>query len=322
MTEVDGLPHASAVSASRNGAEPVFDVGVIGLGTMGGAIAKNLSRAGLRICGYDVDAGRVAEFEAAGGVACIAAENLAAIVPLILTSLPSPAALDSTVSAIAVGVERRPAGDRPLVAEMSTLAEADKQAAADRLRLVGVPMIDAPVSGTGIQAERGDLVIYASGDDASVDQFEATFNAMARRVVRVGPFGIGMRTKLVANLLVAVHIVAAAEALNLARAAGLDLPETLAALVDGAGGSRMLEVRGPMMVDPGSEPPSMTLRLFAKDEQLIREYAASLGVEATLFEEASRLLRRASNGGRQEQDTSAVYFSLVESTLPSAAPVG
>jgi 3-hydroxyisobutyrate dehydrogenase-like beta-hydroxyacid dehydrogenase len=112
---------------------------------------------------------------------------------------------------------------------------------------------------------------------------------------------------------VAVHIVAAAEALYLARAAGLDLTETLAALVDGAGTSRMLEVRGPMMVDPSTEPPSMTLRLFAKDEQLIREYAASVGVELSLFEQASRLLRRAANEGRQEQDTSAVYFSLADS---------
>jgi putative dehydrogenase len=321
MTDGNGSLPAPFVPNAGNGAEPAFDVGVIGLGIMGGAIARNLVRAGLHVLGYDLDASRVAAFIAAGGIACASTEELAATVPLILSVLPSPAALDSAVSAISVGVKRLGSGRRPAVAEMSTLAEADKRAAADRLREVGVDMIDSPVSGTGIQAERGDLVIYASGDDATIDRFETAFAAMARRVVRVGPFGVGMRTKLVANLLVAVHIVAAAEALNLARAAGLDLPDTLAALIDGAGTSRMLEVRGPMMVDPSSEPPSMTLRLFAKDEQLIREYAASLGVELTVFEDASRMLRRASAEGRAEQDTSAVYFSLVDSTEQHGAPV-
>jgi 3-hydroxyisobutyrate dehydrogenase-like beta-hydroxyacid dehydrogenase len=294
---------------------------VVGLGVMGGAIARNLVRAGLRVAGYDVDASRMAAFTTAGGSACSTAEELAAVVPLILTVLPSPAALESAVAAISTGVLRRGSGDRPAVAEMSTLAEADKRAAAERLREVGVEVIDCPVSGTGIQAERGDLVIYASGDQETIDRFSTAFAAMARRVVRVGPFGVGTRTKLVANLLVATHIVAAAEALNLARVGGLDLPDTLAALADGAGTSRMLEVRGPMMVDPSSEPPSMTLRLFAKDEQLIREYAASLGVELPLFEEASRLLRRAANEGRQEQDTSAVYFSMVDSTEQQGASV-
>jgi 3-hydroxyisobutyrate dehydrogenase-like beta-hydroxyacid dehydrogenase len=298
------------------------DVGVIGLGVMGGAIARNLVRAGLSVVGYDIEAARVAAFASAGGSPCPSVEDLAAVAPIILTVLPSPAALASVVDAIIVAVTRRAPGDVPIVVEMSTLAEADKHAAADRLTSVGVTALDCPVSGTGVQAEHGDLVIYASGDDAAIDRCERAFGAMSRRVVRVGPFGVGMRTKLVANLLVAVHIVAAAEALNLARAAGLDLPDTLAALVDGAGTSRMLEVRGPMMVDPTAEPPSMTLRLFAKDEQLIREYASSLGVELSLFEQASRLLRRAADTGRAEQDTSAVYFSLVDEAELRGAAVG
>jgi putative dehydrogenase len=298
------------------------DVGVVGLGVMGGAIARNLVLAGLSVVGFDVDVSRMSAFEAAGGSPCGSVQALAALAPVILTVLPSPAALETAVAAIAEGAARRRPEDRPVLAEMSTLAEADKRAAAERLRAVDVAVVDCPVSGTGVQAERGDLVIYASGDDAAIDRCERAFGAMARRIVRVGPFGVGMRTKLVANLLVAVHIVAAAEALNLARAGGLDLPDTLAALVDGAGSSRMLEVRGPMMVDPTAEPPSMTLRLFAKDEQLIRDYAASLGVELPLFEDASRLLRRAAAEGRQEQDTSAVYFSLVDASEPLEAPVG
>ena len=123
---------------------------------------------------------------------------------------------------------------------------------------------------------------------------------------------MGTRMKLVANLLVAIHIVSAAEALVLAGAAGLDLPRALEALTDGAGTSRMLEVRGPMMVNATYDPPSMSLQLFGKDEALIGALAASLKVPVPLFDDASRLLRRASDEGRAGHDTAAVYASLAD----------
>ena len=287
-----------------------IDVGVIGLGAMGGPIARNLVAAGLRVAGYDLDYSRREALATSGGEVYASVEALAAEAPVILTLLPSPAALEDVTAGIARAVGG--CSEKPVLVEMSTLSEATKQRARDALEPLGVAVLDCPLSGTAVQAVAGDLVIYASGDDADIDRCQPVFSRMARGVHRLGPFGTGTRTKLVANLLVAVHIVSAAEALVLARAAGLDLDRTLAALTDGAGSSRMLEVRGPMMVDETFDAPSMTLRLFAKDENLIREFAAALEVPVPLFEDASRVLRRAANEGRAEQDTSAVYASLAD----------
>jgi putative dehydrogenase len=292
------------------------DVGVVGLGAMGGPIARNLAAAGLHVAGYDLEESRRSALSAAGGRAFGSAETLAAEAPVILTLLPSPAALEDITAAIARGARERAA--KPILVEMSTFSEATKQRARDALEPLGVAVLDCPLSGTAVQAAAGDLVIYASGDDAAIDRCADVFGSMARGVHRLGPFGTGTRTKLVANLLVAIHIVSSAEALVLARAAGLDLERTLTALTDGAGTSRMLEVRGPMMVREEFTSPSMTLRLFAKDEGLIREFAAALDVDVPLFEDASRLLRRASDSGRAEEDTSAVYASLVEAMAHTA----
>jgi putative dehydrogenase len=300
---------------SRNG-EWSADVGVIGLGAMGGPIARNLVNAGLRVAGYDLERSRRDSFGAAGGTVFESVEALAVEAPVILTLLPSPWALEEVTGAIGRGADGR--RDRPILAEMSTLSEAAKQRAHDTLESGGVPVRDCPLSGTAVQAATGDLVVYASGDDAAIDSCQPVFSRMARSVHRLGPFGTGTRTKLVANLLVAVHIVSAAEALLLARAAGLDLVRTLEALTDGAGSSRMLEVRGPMMAGASYDPPSMTLRLFAKDEGLIREFAAALSVPLPLFEDASRLLRRAAEEGRAEQDTSAVFASLADGLVHPA----
>ena len=309
------MTNASALADMRPATRSV-DVGLIGLGAMGAPIAANLAAAGLRVTGYDIDPARTDRLSASGGEARSSVEVLAAEAPVILTLLPSAAALDEVTAAIGRGAFGRSAP--PVVAEMSTLSLAAKESAREALELLGVTVLDCPLSGTAVQAAAGDLVIYASGDEAGINRCAPVFEHMARGVHRLGAFGIGTRTKLVANLLVAVHIVSAAEALVMARAAGLDLEQTLVALTDGAGTSRMLEVRGPMMVDGRFENPSMTLRLFAKDETLIREFAASLGVSVPLFDDASRLLRRASEGGHAEQDTSAVYASLVDELRPQA----
>ena len=109
-------------------------------------------------------------------------------------------------------------------------------------------LLDCPISGTGAQARAGDVVVYASGPRKRLSRRRAGPGGFARAHHYVGPFGAGSKMKFVANLLVAIHNVAAAEALVLAMKAGLDPAMTLKIVADGAGGSRMLQVRGPMMV--------------------------------------------------------------------------
>ena len=192
-------------------------VGIIGLGIMGGAMARNLAAAGWRVLGYDVATARCADLAAAGVEIRRDVASLAQAAPVLLFSLPSPAASLATAQAIAAfGAERR------VVIEASTLALKDKLAVESVLRAAGHVALDCPISGTGAQAITKDLVIYASGDAQSIEALRPLFAGFARAVHDVGAFGNGSRMKFVANLLVAIHNVASAEAMVLGVKAGLD----------------------------------------------------------------------------------------------------
>ncbi|HZL62810.1 MAG TPA: NAD(P)-binding domain-containing protein, partial [Pseudolabrys sp.] len=191
-------------------------VGIIGLGIMGGAFAKNLSQAGWRVVGYDISAARRREAARAGVEIARGAAGVAAAVPTILTSLPKPRALMDTVRAITAA--KLP---RKLLVEMSTFAILDKEKAARALAKAGHVVLDTPVSGTGSQAINRDLIFYASGNPRLIKRLRPMFRAFGREVYDVGAFGNGSKIKYVANLLVAINNVATAEAMVLGMKAGL-----------------------------------------------------------------------------------------------------
>ena len=191
-------------------------VGIIGLGIMGGAFARNLAAAGWQVVGYDIDAARRRQAAKHGVEIAKDATALAAAVPVIITSLPSPQALAATVGAIA------PVKKRRVVIEASTFTLEDKVAAERALRKAGHVALDCPVSGTGAQANTGDIVIYASGEARSIARQRRLFADFSRKLYDLGEFGNGSRMKYVANLLVAIHNVASAEAMVLGMKAGLD----------------------------------------------------------------------------------------------------
>src|SRR6516225_7914849 len=163
-------------------------VGIVGLGIMGGAFARNLLAAGWRVVGYDVDAARRRAMARAGVEIADDAKALAAEVDTIITSLPKPAALDATVTAI-VNARVRP----QVIIEASTFTIDDKLKAERALRKAGHVMLDCPVSGTGAQAKVKDLVIYASGDRKAIRRLRALFAGFARAVHDLGAFGNGSR---------------------------------------------------------------------------------------------------------------------------------
>ena len=191
-------------------------VGVVGLGIMGGAFAENLVAAGRRVIGYDIDASRRRALAEQGVEIAKNAGDVARQAPVIILSLPKPAALAETVAAIAKAkVPRR------VVIEASTFKLEDKIAAAATLRKAGHVLLDCPVSGTGLQAKVKDLVIYASGPSSEIKKLRPLFADFTRAVQDLGDFGNGSRMKYIANLLVAIHNVASAEALVLGMKAGL-----------------------------------------------------------------------------------------------------
>jgi L-threonate 2-dehydrogenase len=279
-------------------------VGLIGLGVMGSAIGALLVRAGAQVWGYDIDEGRRAQLRALGGRIAPSPAGTARSCPVVLTSLPTADAFDQVVSG-PDGLAA--AGTRPLVVELSTLSIADKQRGRAALAETGAHLADSPLSGTGAQARTGDLVAYVSADDPA-DRARAieVLALFTRAQYDVGAFGNGSRFKFVANLLVAIHNVAAAEALVLAEQAGLDLGLVLTAVADGAGGSRMLDIRGPLMTARSYDEATVRLSVFGKDIRLIGEFAASVGAATPLFAASAAIYDTALAGGRADQDSACV----------------
>jgi 3-hydroxyisobutyrate dehydrogenase-like beta-hydroxyacid dehydrogenase len=197
-----------------------------------------------------------------------------------------------------------------VVVETSTLPLEDKQAARKRLAAAGATMLDAPLSGTGAQARTRDLVVYASGPRSAYRRCAPVFDAFARAHHHLGTFGNGTRMKFVANLLVAIHNVAAAEAFTLARKAGLDPALVYKVIGDGAGGSRMFQVRGPMMVAEDYSDATMKLEIWQKDMRIIGDFAAHLGCPTPLFAASGPIYAAAMASGRGREDTAAVCAVL------------
>lgn len=317
-------------------------VGFLGLGVMGSAMSSHLLAAGHRVIGHDPDPERLAAHRSRGGETATSAADVATrlaqptnwgkgfggetpgrdgktLPPIsgggggvVVSSLPSVRALEEVVAELAV--------PGTVVVETSTLPLDARFAARDALAAKGITLLDCPMSGTGAQARTGDLVAFLSGDDTPEGR-EA--KARAGPVVDVftrgrhdaGAFGNGTRLKIVANLLVAVHSLAAAEALLLARRLGLDLDDTLAALTDGAADSRMLRVRGPNMISGAYRDPAaaaMRIELFLKDLGIIAGAAADAGSPVPLLETSAAHYVAAAERGRGDLDVAGVLAELEE----------
>jgi len=280
-------------------------IGVIGLGIMGGAFAKNLAAAGWRVVGYDISAARRREAQRAGVTIAKNAADVAAQVPTILTSLPHPRALMETARKIAAA--KLPS---KVLVEMSTFAIADKEKAARILRKGGHVTLDTPVSGTGSQAAERDLVFYASGERRIIKRLRPMFEAFGRHVYDVGAFGNGSKMKYVANLLVAINNVASAEAMVLGMKAGLP-PHLIYDLIKaGAGNSRVFELRAPMMVKGKYKDVTMKIDVWDKDMRVIGDYARKIKVPTPMFNASKPIYVKAQKSGLGAQDTAAVCAVL------------
>ena len=274
-------------------------VGVIGLGAMGSAMSANLVKAGVEVRGYDVVAGKRAALKRAGGKPVASVGKLSASV--IITSLPSAAALH------AVAEELR---GKSVVVETSTLPIEDKEKARDTLTKKGITLLDCPLSGTGAQAKTKDLVVFASGDRSGFERAKAIFPGFSRSHFYLGAFGNGSRMKFVANLLVAIHNVSAAEAFVLGMKAGLPAKTIFEVIENSAGTSRMFQVRGPQMVKGRYDGAGIAVELFQKDMRIIGEFAARIGAPTSLFNASAAIYNAAMAQGHGGDDTASVCAVL------------
>lgn len=283
-------------------------VGVVGLGNMGSPMAEHLLEAGFTVRGYDVRADAAGALAARGGVAAARPADAAAGALAVITSLPSVAALQEVVSGEDGLVSG--AADGLVVIETSTLPVAVKEEARQALAARGTILLDCPLSGTASQMRKRDIAVYASGDPSAIERARPVLAAFSRVQYEVGEFGNGMHMKLIANHLVTVHHTAAAEALLFARRVGLDPALALQALSDGAGNSRMLEVRGPMMLAGDFSRANMRLEYYQKDIDLISDLARTARCPLPLFSASAQLHLAALAQGRLDEDPACVYAVL------------
>jgi putative dehydrogenase len=284
---------------------PRETVGVIGLGIMGSAMSANLLKAGFGVVGFDVLENCRKNLKKLGGVAANDCAGLAEKGEVIVTSLPSADALNDTAAELAKSARRG-----QVVVETSTLPIPVKEEARKLLAARGVILLDCPLSGTGAQARAKDVVVYASGDKKSYRRVARVLEGFARAHYYIGEFGAGSKMKFIANLLVAIHNVAAAEAMVLGMKSGLDLNVLLKVIRDGAGNSRIFELRGPLMVKGDYSAPTMKVEVWQKDMKIIGEFASEMKSPTPLFSACGPLYAAALAMGFSASDTASVCAVL------------
>jgi 3-hydroxyisobutyrate dehydrogenase-like beta-hydroxyacid dehydrogenase len=245
-------------------------IGVVGLGNMGGRIARRLLAAGFAVAGYDVDPARAA---GAGASPAASPGELAERADVVLLSLP-----DSTVVERAIGALEPHLRAGQLVADLSTAAPASTVANQARLAQRGVEYVDAGISGGAKGAEQGTLAIMAGGSEAAVDALRPVLAAFSAHVYYMGASGSGHTAKLLNNFLNAVTLAATAEVMVAARAAELDLRTFLDAVNHSSGASFATRERFPHIVEGDYLEGGLTGELMLKDVVLYVDLMRSLGV--------------------------------------------
>jgi 3-hydroxyisobutyrate dehydrogenase-like beta-hydroxyacid dehydrogenase len=274
------------------------DVGFIGLGNVGLPAAINLLRAGFTVRGYDVHPNP--QFEAAGGQSVTHCRDVASA-PVIVQSLPSVAALASSVDSLTAAAH---AGQ--VVIELSSYPIAAKQAQADRLAQHGIEMLDCEISGLAHQIASRSGVIFKAGNVATVDRVKAVFDAIAERHYYLGAFGAASKMKLIANTMVCVHNLMAAEALALGKRIGLDPEQMLEVLGNSAAGSMTFRNKGPLMVSRNFADGSGPFRHMFGYLTRTRDVAIDAGSATPLLDAVSGVFAIAESEGRHDQDIAAI----------------
>jgi 3-hydroxyisobutyrate dehydrogenase-like beta-hydroxyacid dehydrogenase len=278
-------------------------VGVVGLGLLGHAVAGRLRAAGHEVVGHDVVPERNRALEALGGRGAASVAAVIEAADPVCVILPSLVAVEEVVGVLAG------AGPGRTIVQMSTISPALTERLARDAAAHGARFLDCPISGTSGMVARGDGIIFVGGERALYERWRPLLESILPRAVHVGTAGQAMVLKLVANLLVALHSAAAAEALAMVERAGLDVPLALDLLTSSAATSRMLEVRGPLIVKRDF-PAQMKLDLFMKDLHLIQDAAGALGAAVPLTDVAEALYAKAQAAGHGAEDLAVVVTAL------------
>jgi 3-hydroxyisobutyrate dehydrogenase-like beta-hydroxyacid dehydrogenase len=285
-------------------------IGFVGIGKIGLPIAENLIKSGRRVIGYRRSS--LAEFEKLGGVPAHSAAEVGAQADIVFCCLPSSEALEEVVQGEHGLVQSARQGQ--IIVELGSHPVPVKERQVAPLQQKGAAFIDGEVSGTPgmVAAKKG--VIYLAGDAAACKKIESVVAGFADTCLYFGPFGAASRVKLVNNLLVAINIAAAAEAMALGLKAGVDVPLMIKAIASGSGGSTQFGIRAPWMAERRFLPVQGTVPALQHYFHMIGEFADSVGVATPLLDRASALYDRFMEMGFGEFDVARMVDVIA--TLP------
>jgi len=281
-------------------------IGIIGLGIMGGAMAEALLKAGYTVTGFDVVSAAKQRLKAAGGKALANSTRVLEASDVVLVSVATSAALAQVAEQLCQA-PKRPAGQRALVVETSTLPIEDKQAFAAAMKRAGLDVMDCPISGTAVRMKDRAWTMFASGSKAAYKRVEPVLRVFTDNVPYVGAYGNGSKMKFAANHLVAIYNVACAESVNLARKMGLDPKDVLALFGNSPViGNGVMRLRVPFMIDRHYTPATMKVEVWQKDMQVIGDMAKSVDCPTPLFSACAPIYSAAMAQGLAQSDTASV----------------
>jgi 3-hydroxyisobutyrate dehydrogenase-like beta-hydroxyacid dehydrogenase len=281
-------------------------VGMIGLGQIGMPMALNLIKSGRTVVGYR--RGDMTDFVAAGGFPASSPREVAERCPVVLSCLPDPGALESVVS----GPQGIASGDCTgvVLIDLSTLDVATKTEQLRAIEAKGGHMLDGSISGIPRMVRERQGVVYVSGDEPVYRDAGSVLSAVSDKIFFFGAFGNATKAKLTANILVALNIMATAEALAFGVKAGLDPGRLIEALQDGAGTSLQFKVRAPVMAAGAWDRVMAPTAMLVKDIHLIESMRESLGCPTPMLDVAAAVYEAAVAAGLGEKDVASV-FSVV-----------
>ncbi len=285
-------------------------VGFIGLGRMGLPMSYRLLRAGFDLTVHNRSQGKVQEIAEAGAHPARSAAEVTKATDIVLTCLPDIA----TVEEIFLGENGIVANAQPrqVLVDHSTVGITTSKACAAAAAEKGALFLDAPISGGTERAANGALTIMAGGPKEAYERALPVFQAMGATIRHIGPTGTGTVVKLVNQLLVGIHQVAAAEAMLLGAKSGAD-PELVFEVVNsGWGQSFMLARNAPVMLDRNFEGVRTRIKLFVKDLGLVQELAQELNTPIPGGDLAYRLFKEAAEHGLSDMDGAAIVLPLEE----------
>ena len=278
-------------------------IGLIGLGAIGLPLAETLIGKGLEVHGYRRSG--MDDFARLGGKPAASPRAVAEACDAVVTVLPGHEAVREAIEG-PKGLLA--AGNKNLVIiELSTLALKHKEALAAAAARGGAVLLDSPLSGVPRMVRDRAAIIFASGDKAAYERAKFAFDGMSDRAFYLGAFGTGTKMKFVANALVGIHILAAAEAMALGMKAGLDKELMLKVLTPSAGGSLQFQVRAPVMARRSYEPVMAAHTVLGKDLLTIADFCDEMGCPTPLTHIARDYFKRALESDLRDTDVASVF---------------